>query len=61
MINGFFMYKEIKWIYLIIFIFSLRRRIFKEIVFYIFVCFFYNKIYLIYLKNEIFVKVKDIL
>lgn len=56
------MYKEIKWIYLIIFIFSLRRRIFKEIVFYIFVWgFFYNKIYLIYLKNEIFVKVKDIL
>lgn len=61
MINGFFTYKEIKWTHLITFIFSLRRRTLKEIVSYTFVWFFfYNKIYSIYLKNEIFVKAKDI-
>lgn len=61
MINGFFTYKEIKWTHLITFISSLRRRTLKEIVTYTFVCFFfYNKIYSIYLKNEIFVKAKDI-
>lgn len=60
MINGFFTYKEIKWTHLITFISSLRRTL-KEIVSYTFVCFFfYNKIYSIYLKNEIFVKAKDI-
>lgn len=58
MINGFFTYKEIKWTHLIS---SLRRRTLKEIVSYTFVWFFfYNKIYSIYLKNEIFVKAKDI-
>lgn len=60
MINGFFTYKEIKWTHLITFISSPRRRTLKEIVSYTFVCFFYNKIYSIYLKNEIFVKAKDI-
>lgn len=61
MINGFFTYKEIKRTHLITFISSLRRRTLKEIVSYTFVWFFfYNKIYSIYLKNEIFVKAKDI-
>lgn len=61
MINGFFTYKEIRWTLIITFISSLRRRTLKEIVSNTFVWgFFYNKIYSIYLKNEIFVKAKDI-